>query len=52
MIILAELLTVKTDMDGVIYGFILKLSDSGALYIAIGIVGAAVSAACEQHWKI
>ena len=42
MSFLAELLIVKPDMGEVVYGFIPRLSDSGALYIAIGIVGATV----------
>lgn len=39
---LAELLIVKPDFGEVAYGFIPKISDSGALYIAIGIIGATV----------
>ena len=42
MSFLAELLIVKPDMGEVVYGFIPRLSDSGALYIAIGIIGATV----------
>ena len=39
---LAELFIVKPDFGEVAYGFIPKISDSGALYIAIGIIGATV----------